>query len=118
MKKVIIAVFLILFLWKCGCTGNGERNYADASTSQTSNKFLAYNYAEDFVKKRLKSPSSAEFPGVSEKNQHIQELGNHKYKITSWVDSQNSFGAMIRSRFSCTIIFESNSVRAENLIIE
>lgn len=118
MKKIIIAVFIILFLWKCGCSGKNERNYGDKSTSQTSSKFLAYNYAEDFVEKRLKSPSTAQFPGVLEKDKHIEELGNHKYKITSWVDSQNGFGAMIRSRFSCTIIFDNNSVRVENLIIE
>ena len=83
-----------------------------------SNKFLAYNYAEEFVKKRLKSPSTAEFPGTFEKNDHIKELGNNEYLISSWVDSQNGFGAMIRSRFSCKIIFEGNNVRCENLLIE
>ena len=82
------------------------------------NKFLAYNYAEGFVEKMLKSPSTAEFPGVIEKDKHITDLGEGKYKINSWVDSQNGFGATIRTNFSCTIIFEGNKVRYENLILE
>lgn len=82
------------------------------------NNFLAFNYAEDFVKQRLKSPSTAEFIGTFEKSDHITELENDEYLINSWVDSQNSFGAMIRSKFSCKIIFEGEKVRCENLVIE
>lgn len=28
-----------------------------------------------------------------------------EFKINSWVDSQNSFGAMIRTKYSCTIYY-------------
>lgn len=77
---------------------------------------LAYNYAEDFVEKKLKSPSTAEFPGVVEKDKHIVSMGNGEYKITSWVDSQNSFGATIRTEFSCTIIFEGDQVKCRGLV--
>jgi hypothetical protein len=97
--------------------GSGDDNGSNDSSSK-ANKFLAYNYAEDFVKQRLKSPSTAKFPGTSEKDKHITELGNNQYQINSWVDSQNSFGAIIRSKFSCKIIFEGNNVRCENLVIE
>jgi len=52
------------------------------------------------VKDRLKSPSSAKFPGIFDgQKDHITKLGNQKYQIISYVDSQNSFGAMIRAQF-------------------
>lgn len=91
---------------------------SDDSSSVEPSKFLAYNYAEDFIEQRLKSPSTAEFPGVSEKDSHITDLGGGEYQINSWVDSQNSFGAMIRSKWSCKIIIADGKVRAENIVIE
>jgi hypothetical protein len=55
---------------------------------------------EDFVKQRLKSPSTAEFPGVFDgKLDHVTDLENQTYRIVSYVDAQNSFGAKIRTKF-------------------
>lgn len=117
MKKFILAIVIILFVLKCGCDSDATQHSLESS-SGTTKKFLAYNYAEEFVKKRLKAPGTAEFPKTSEKINHITSLGGEKYMIDSWVDSQNGFGALIRSRFTCKVIFENGSVRAENLIIE
>jgi len=90
------------------------------SSSEIShpNNFLAYSYAEDAVKKSLKSPSTAKFPRTIEKDKHIKYLGNKEYQIDSWVDSQNSFGAMIRSKFSIIIVFDNEKVSFKNLKIE
>ncbi|WP_319230545.1 zinc ribbon domain-containing protein [Draconibacterium orientale] len=107
---VIIAVLIAIFY----ITGSDDDN-SSSNSSPSTNKFLAYNYAEDFVKESLKSPSTAKFPGVSEKDQHTTDLGGGKYKIESWVDSQNGFGATIRTRFSCIIIFEGNNVKCQQL---
>jgi hypothetical protein len=107
----ILAIFAFIFL----AFGSDDDN---SSSSTATNKMLAYSYAEDFVKKRLKSPSTAEFPGLFEKAEHITELGNDEYLISSWVDSQNGFGAMLRSNFSCKIIFIEGKVKVEGLIIE
>lgn len=103
----ILAIFAFIFL----AFGSDDDN-------SSTNKMLAYNYTEGFVKQRLKSPSTAEFPGLFEKADHITELGNDEYRINSWVDSQNGFGAMIRSKFSCKIIFKDEKVRVENLVID
>ncbi len=59
---------------------------------------------EKFVKERLRSPSTSKFPGALERSDHVQYLGNQKYKINSWVDSQNAFGATIRTHFSGEIM--------------
>lgn len=61
---------------------------------------MAYIMIEDFVKGRLKAPGSANFPGFSEgRDQHVQRLEGQRYRIISWVDAQNGFGANIRNHF-------------------
>lgn len=108
---LIIAAILIAFFYIIGSGGDND----SSSKPTPSSKFLAYRYAENFVSEKLKSPSTAEFPGISEKDKHITSLGGDTYKIESWVDSQNSFGATIRTNFSCTITFEGNNVRCKDL---
>jgi hypothetical protein len=85
----------------------------------TGKELLAYNYAIDFVKQQLKSPSSAKFPSSSEKMSHtINDELNCRYKINSWVDSENSFGAKLRRNFSCIIIFKNDEVFCDELNFE
>jgi hypothetical protein len=67
--------------------------------------------AEEYVKQCLKAPSTAKFPG------HILEadkwsVGRKKdlVQVKSYVDSQNSFGAMIRSDFVVQFNYKSGNV--------
>ena len=58
------------------------------------------NRSEELVKEQLKSPSTAEFPGtILERDEWKITKNQNIYFVNSWVDSQNSFGAMIRSDF-------------------
>lgn len=59
----------------------------------------AYVYAEEAVKQKLKSPSTAKFPYYD--TDSLSKSSDGSYTISSYVDSQNSFGAMIRSQWSC-----------------
>ena len=90
---------------------------SDGSGASSSEDLLAYNYAEDFVKKQLRSPSTAEFAGLFEKRDHITKIGTREYRIQSYVDSQNGFGAMIRSNWSCTIKFQGDRVLCNDLVV-
>jgi hypothetical protein len=54
--------------------------------------------AREFVKDLLKAPGTAEFGGES-----VKDLGNGEFEITGWVDSQNSFGALLRADFKVKI---------------
>jgi uncharacterized protein YgiM (DUF1202 family) len=86
--------------------------------SSSSEDLLAYNYAEGFVKQRLKSPGSAKFPGIWDgKRDHVTKLGNREYRINSYVDSQNGFGAMLRTNWSCIIFFKGDNVGYRELEI-
>lgn len=59
---------------------------------------MAYVMCKAVVKSRLKSPASADFPFLDRKSYY---RGKHKYIIKSYVDSQNSFGANIRTNYHC-----------------
>ena len=52
-----------------------------------------------FVRQQLKAPRSAKFPGMFELARHTIKIGPQSYKVVSWVDAQNSFGALIRTRY-------------------
>ncbi|MEI7723487.1 MAG: hypothetical protein WCK09_00425 [Bacteroidota bacterium] len=97
MKKLFITKLLILLIFAMtSCVGS------DSSTSDNDpdvKKLSVYGVAEQYVKQHLKSPSSAQFPETSEKLRHVVNTGNEVYLVDSWVDSQNSFGAMLRTKF-------------------
>jgi hypothetical protein len=59
------------------------------------------DWSQDAVKKRLKSPSTAKFPGtILERSEYnVYQMPDGSYRVFSWVDSQNSFGAMLRSKW-------------------
>ena len=52
-----------------------------------------------FVREQLKTPRSAKFPGMFEHAKNTTRIGQQSYKVVSWVDSQNAFGAMVRTRY-------------------
>lgn len=62
---------------------------------------------ERFVKKQLKSPGSADFPGPLDddyaKTKVLSDTKPWKYKVTGVVDSENSFGAKVRTNYVCTV---------------
>ena len=101
---IFSGIFLLMFLF-----GNNKQDKGKKPTSPHVSTRLAYNMSKDFVRKNLKSPSTAKFPGLFESEDHVKYIGSGKYKIISWVDSQNSFGATIRTKYSCTMIDKGNN---------
>ena len=61
----------------------------------------AKSVCREFVKDRLKSPASAKFPDESEAM--ATELLSVGWRVRGYVDSQNSFGAMLRSDYTCDV---------------
>jgi hypothetical protein len=64
-----------------------------------------YVICKQFLEKRLKAPSTADYPMLSETNRSL--VGNI-FTVTAFVDSQNSFGAMIRTNFYCQVEYVGN----------
>lgn len=58
---------------------------------------------ENLVKENLASPGSAEFPGPWGGEATNPEQQGLEWAWTSFVDSENSFGASLRMDFTCTV---------------
>jgi hypothetical protein len=60
--------------------------------------------AESFVQRSLKAPATAKFPSA---NEYVAtRLDRQTWKVTGYVDAQNSFGAMLRSHWTVTLRYE------------
>ncbi|MEZ5715195.1 MAG: hypothetical protein R3D85_08510 [Paracoccaceae bacterium] len=67
------------------------------------NETLAFVMSQDFVKRQLKAPSTAEFP-AGRGNYRSQAVGDCTFRVSSYVDAQNGFGAMLRTHYSATMV--------------
>ena len=73
--------------------------------TNTGHPSLALSMAQEFVKERLIAPGSAEWPSFWEPTgDHVTALGNKRYRIRSWVDSHNAFGALIRTNYTAVLV--------------
>lgn len=74
--------------------------YFEVTDSDTLGEVWAMS--KSFIKDQLKSPKSADFPTYGDNNVSITNSGDY-YKVTGYVDAENSFGAEIRSKFSLVL---------------
>ena len=74
--------------------------------------------ATDVIIKSLKEPTTAVFPNTREKLRHIAYLGKKRYRINSWVDSRDTYGAMRRKKFSFIFKIDDSRVIEEEFMIE
>jgi len=70
---------------------------------------LAFNHNKKLIKKQMRAPSTAKFPGLFESKDHVTYLGDKRYQIRSYVDAQNAYGAMIRQNYTSVVRMGSNS---------
>lgn len=91
----VVLIFIIVFEFS-SCGGN-ENKQAEPKDTKLETVYYLKERSERIVKEALKAPSTAEFPSISE----WEFRGNLEDKVyaISYVDAQNSFGAMIREKF-------------------
>ena len=89
---VVCAGLCTGLLWDGGSNTNGP----------SGNDVEAWTVMQEFVTDKLVSPSSAEFPWCDVSN--VTNLGGGRYKVKGYVDSENSFGAMIRTDFEGVVV--------------
>jgi hypothetical protein len=68
--------------------------------------------SQEYVLQGLKSPSTAEFPSVSSGLGDVYRFlkKNGVVTVQSWVDAENSFGAMIRSKFTVQFDYSTEAL--------
>lgn len=77
----------------------------------------AFVMSQSFVKEALKAPATAEFPMISDRGVSVAVKGNCKFTVVAFVDSQNSFGAMLRTKYSIDMEYlpDTDRWRGSNL---
>lgn len=79
---------------------------------------MAYVISQDFIKRELKSPSTAKFPAMWKSN--VVDLGDCRFRVRSYVDAQNAFGAMLRTSYAAEVEYlpATKTWRINNLSLE
>ena len=72
--------------------------------SSSDIKANAFYMTHQVVTKRLKSPSSADFPAYDES--FVRYLGKGRYRVSAYVDAQNIFGVKVRSGYTCVLRYK------------
>jgi len=91
-------VLVLIFSFALTCTSTSEEEEEGHTT-----KVEAWAAAQLAVEENLKSPSTASFPWSAE--DHVTKVSDDVFEVEGCVDSENSFGAEIRTHFGCTIEF-------------
>lgn len=64
----------------------------------------AWLMAKQFVTDNLKSPATAQFPSYGKEN--VQALDGGDFQVAGYVDSQNGFGALLRTDWTCRLHYQ------------
>lgn len=94
MFRVITIALLLVVV---GCS-------SDDDTSGDDLEYGAFDVCTDFVRDQLVSPGSASFRNYFENDgEVIVTVNGPTYTVRSSVDSENAFGASLRSDFVCVV---------------
>jgi hypothetical protein len=81
----------------------------DLSPKECGSANMAYVMAQEPVKSLLMSPASADFPPFSAAGVTTARTADCSFSVNAYVDSQNGFGAIIRTPFSAKMVTDGTS---------
>lgn len=114
---ILFCLILAIILFGCPATSKNNSRISEYTSSSVSNrKRDAWVCAQDIVQSELKSPSTAKFCSYTEAT--VTSLGNDKYKIKGYVDAQNGFGAIIRTKFTVTLTLTARGYKEGSVVFE
>ena len=94
----------------------GLGSSGDDGDSLDDRRRFAFFACEDFVKDRLKAPSTADFPNAFSDDVNI--TGVNPFTVRSHVDAENGFGAKLRMGFTCTVHEDGEDIVLDNLTLD
>lgn len=101
--KIWIAGLVAVFLTACSTPADDSGGGGDAKKADEGDEGGAQVVCEDFVKRQLKSPTSADFGDVD-----VSQVKGPVWEVAGEVDSDNSFGASIRNDYTCRVKFKGD----------
>lgn len=96
-KFILVRVYLVYALII------GAMYAGDSMLDTHRDKSTAYAIAKNYVAEKLISPSTAHFPPMSDEDVYIDYLGDHRFSISGYLVSRNSFGNENRSDYTCVV---------------
>jgi hypothetical protein len=104
-----VFIFLALVGGFAACTASvlGQAPKHVGATSRDAER-----QCQDWVKEKLKAPATAQFTATQSTG------GPASWQVTGKVDSENSFGALMRSSWTCTISSDGTKWRGSTNVAE
>ncbi|GAB5539380.1 MAG: hypothetical protein Salg2KO_14830 [Salibacteraceae bacterium] len=123
---IVAAIFIVPIIYILSDEESSEESSqqiqqakgAHPSRVNHASNMLAYNLSAEYVTKHLKLPNTAEFPSLFEKKDHVYPTGDTLFVVTSWVDSQNDLGAVVRNRWRCVVKIKNDNAEFLGLDID
>lgn len=96
----VVAIVTVVVFAVIGAFSNSDRKVTESGQTEG----VIYRVATRLVADRLKAPSTAKFPSFYDDGAAtFTSFGNSRYKIKSYVDSKNGFGAQVRTQWTATV---------------
>lgn len=110
MKPTTLVIILLLVVICVGAAivygRQGGKGGGGAAPDPKSDAWYA---CRELIGKNLKAPTTAKYESYD--SSQVADLGKGEWLVIMDVDSQNSFGAMIRSTFTCKVRDEGSTWR-------
>ncbi|WP_281510654.1 hypothetical protein [Corynebacterium belfantii] len=103
-RKLAATALIIptLFIAACGSSTPVDENTNDEKHIKGMDKYTAFQLSKQNIEGQLKAPSTAKFQSITDA-QIVQSDDKGQWVIRTHVDSENGFGAKIRSEAVCTV---------------
>jgi hypothetical protein len=106
--NLILLVATPVFVVNRACHAWSQR-----SEPRKPTEWIAWDMTKVLVEKRLKAPATAEWPRApigdgGTDDMYVRSRAEGEYEVSAWVDSQNTFGALIRTDFRAVVRFIGN----------
>ena len=109
MKKILI-ILMTLFVVSCG------------TSEKTNGEYISeyYDEVKFTMKYEVLNPETVKFPEDSKLYLHMSNTSftdenNSEWSVYSWIDSQNDYGVIKRTNFSCDVFVKDGIVNVLNL---
>ena len=115
-NKGISAIILIIaaFIFIAAFVPKSEHATKEYRVDENISAFVM---SQEFVKRVLKAPSTASFPHIYDEGVTVEDRYG-VYVVSAFVDSQNSFSAMIRNSCTCQLKKNGDKWELVGLIID
>ena len=111
---IVIGVILSLFVYTCSQCSDNKTTEAKSVIDTLQLASSSIVIAEEAIKNQLKAPASAKF---ELENQIPSIMGDSLIRVMGSVDAQNSFGALIRSKYVVMIKFNKGYMNTDDYTV-